>query len=287
MQYFSDLFKYPILLHALYASMLASAACGVLGAYVVARRSSYMVGAVSHSLLGGIGLARFCQAVLGLAFFTPMCGAVMASLVVSAVITAMSANGKGRVDAILSAIWTVGVAIGVCFVAAIPGYAEDLNSYLFGNIMLVSGADLRFMAALDAFILPAAWLFHSRLVAYCFHEEGLELRGVSTFGISLLLNVLVGLAVVLLSQTVGIVMVLALMVLPAATAARISRRLHWIMLMGAFLCFLACLAGMAISYAKDWPSGAVIILVTAIAYAIVATAAWCAARLRARRVERF
>ena len=268
MQFFIDAISYDFLQRALLAALLASAACGVLGAYIVARRNSYMLGAVSHSLLGGIGLALFCQQVLHLAFFTPFCGSILAALAVSTAITFLTTRKKVREDTVLSAVWTAGVAVGLCFVAAIPGYSVDLNSYLFGNILMVSPTELWLMLLLDALILPLTFLFHSRFLAYCFNEEGLALRGISTLRTAWLLNILTGLAIVLLSQTVGIVMVLALMVLPTAASARISRTLPQIMLLGTLFCLVSCLAGMAVSYTPEWPVGAVIILVAGFIYLV-------------------
>lgn len=284
MQFFHDIFVYDFLRRALLASILVSASCGVLGAYVVARRGSYMVGAVSHSLLGGIGLARYCQAVLGLAFFTPGLGAVLAAVIVSSLVSILSIRGRFSQDTLLSAVWTVGVAAGLCFITAIPGYAEDLNSYLFGNILLVSRDDLMLTLALDVIILPVAWLFHNRFLALCFHEEGLALRGISPFVTSLMLNILTGLAVVMLSQVVGVVMVLALMVLPASTATLFARGMRFTMLAGGAICLFACLAGMAISYSPNWPTGAIIILTAATIYATTAAATTALKRLRTHNV---
>ena len=150
MQFFHDLFKLEFLRCAFFAALLASAACGVLGSYVVARRSSFMVGAVSHSLLGGIGLARYACVVFGMTFLTPMAGAILAAVIASLTITIFTSRKTSREDTLLSAIWTAGVALGICFIKALPGYAEDLNSYLFGNILLVSKTELYMTLALDA-----------------------------------------------------------------------------------------------------------------------------------------
>ena len=284
MQFFIDALSLEFLQRAIFTALLASAACGVLGGYIVARRNSYMLGAVSHSLLGGIGLSLYGQQVLHIAFLTPFLGSVLAALVVSSAITFLTMRKKAREDTVLSAIWTAGVAIGLCAVAAIPGYAVDLNAYLFGNILMVSKAELWMMVGLDALILSLTWLYHCRFLAYCFNEEGLGLRGVSTFRTAWLLNVLTGLAIVLLAQTVGIVMVLALMVLPSASAARIAHTLPQIMLLGAVFCVIACLAGMAISYTPEWPAGAIIILVACLIY--LATTLAAALQEAARRKDK-
>jgi len=270
MNFLLALWEYDFLRRALLAALLSSVVCGVLGSYIVIRRGSYMVGAVSHSMLGGIGLARWCQVVCGLAWFTPILGAVLTTVLVSCLLSCLVGKGNAREDTVLSAIWTAGVALGLCFIAWIPGYAEDLNSYLFGNILLVGKGDLLVMLVLAAILLVASRLFHTRFLALCFQGEVLSLRGISPMWTGLVLNLLVGLAVVVLSQMVGIVMVLALLVLPAAAAARVSGRLSRMMVLGGVFCFLACFLGMFVSYTWNIPAGAVIILCSTAFYLLVA-----------------
>ena len=281
MHIFQNILQYPFLIFALIAALLASAACGVLGSYVVARRSSFMVGAVSHSLLGGIGLARYANVVLGLAFLTPMAGAIIAAVIASLSITIFTSRKSSREDTLLSAIWTAGVALGICFIKAIPGYAEDLNSYLFGNILLTPPNAILMMLLLDIVILPTAFLFHTRFLALCFNEETLTLRGISVFRIGLLLNILTGLAIVLLSQVVGTVMVLALMILPSAAAYKIKSSMPSIMLLSFLFCLISCTSGIAFSYFLDWPASATIILVATIIFCLAA--AFSALRTARRR----
>ena len=286
MLFFKDILHYPFLQFALLAALLASAACGVLGSYVVARRSSFMVGAVSHSLLGGIGLARYANVVLGLAFLTPMTGSIIASVIASLAITVFTARKSSREDTLLSAVWTAGVALGICFITAIPGYAEDLNSYLFGNILLTTPNNLLMMLVLDLLILPITWLFHTRFLALCFNEETLTLRGISVFRTGLLLNLLTGLAIVLLSQVVGTVMVLALMILPSAAAYRLRHTMPSIMLLSFLFCLISCVSGMALSYTFDWPASATIILIaTAIFILAAAFSVMCATMRRRKKPE--
>lgn len=261
-----DLLEFGYLRCTLAALLLASVACGVVGGYVVARRQSYMIGAVSHSLLGGVGLARYLQVVHALTWFTPILGAVLAAICASVAITLLTLRARARLDAVLSAVWTLGVALGISFISLTPGYAEDLNSYLFGSILLVSPADLAVMAALDLFIVVCAFLLHSRLLAYCFHPETLELRGLSATGTALLLNLLIALTVVLLAQVVGIVLVLVLLVLPAATVSALSHRLSNIMALAGVLTLALSLAGLTISYQYDLPAGATIVELTVAAF---------------------
>lgn len=284
MSFLQAVLEYDFLQRALVAALLSSVICGVLGSYIVMRRGSYMVGAFSHSLLGGIGLARWCQVVCGIAWFTPMVGSVLTTVLVSCLLTWLTVCGDSREDAVLSGIWTAGVAIGLCFVAWIPGYAEDLNSYLFGNILLVSRADLWTMLGLGAILLPVSWLFHSRFLVFCFHRESLYLRGVSPTWIAFVLNLLIGLAVVVLSQMVGIVMVLALLVLPTAAASKLTSRLARMMLFGAVFCFISCLVGMIASYTWNIPAGAIIILCSTLLYLLVwmISRLWSSVRFRSK-----
>ena len=270
MQFISDIFKYDFLQRSLLAALLASIACGILGAYSLVRRNSYMTGAVSHSLLGGIGLARYLCVCAGLSFATPILGATLSAIVASVIITVLPNLKKVRTDTVLSGVWTVSVALGICLVAAIPGYAEDLNSYLFGNILLISNADLLFMAGLDLLIVLSFLAFRTRFIAFCFQREMLTLRGISPFWTELLLNLLSALAIVLLVQLAGIVMALALFTLPIAAAAHLCKKLNSIMLVGGIFCLASTTLGLAISYAPEWHTGAVTIIVAAAIYVITA-----------------
>jgi zinc transport system permease protein len=257
------------------AVVLASVACGVMGSYVVARRCSYMVGAVSHSLLGGIGLALLCQRRLGMDWFTPLWGALLAALLAAVLISVFSLRGQRREDTMLSAIWALGMALGLSCIFAMPGYPVNLNSYLFGNILLVTPQDLKIMAVLDVIILVLVWLFHTRFLCLCFHEEGLRLRGVNADLFLLLLNLLLALTVVMLAQIAGVILCLALMILPSATAAIFCHRLPAIMLLGGIFCLLSSLAGLMLSYAFNLPTGATIVEISGGIYLLTVLGAAC------------
>lgn len=246
--FFQDLLSSPLLQRSVAAMALAAVACGIVGCYVVLKRDSYAVGAISHSLLGGVGAALFLSAKYGLAWLTPWLGALVAALLVAVVITLMTVRWKMRADTVLSAIWAVGMALGISFVTATPGYPPDLNSYLFGSILIISPMDLWMTAVLDAVILMVALLWHQRFVALAFHAEILSLRGISLGGVQLAMQLLVALTVVILSQLVGIVLCMALLILPVATASVFSRRIPVIMVLSAILCFLCSFVGVAVSY---------------------------------------
>jgi zinc transport system permease protein len=273
--FFQDLISgSPLLLRSLAAMLLASIACGIIGCHVVLRRESYTVGAVSHSLLGGIGAALYLSSVCGWQWLTPAMGALAAALLAAVAITLCTTVGKLRHDAVLSAVWALGTALGISFVTAIPGYPPDMESYLFGSILLIAPADLALMALLDVIIIGASLLFHNRFTALAFNPEILRLQGLSPAWTQFLLQLLTAMTVVLLSQVVGIILCMALLILPAASAACFARRIPGIMLSAAVICFLAACAGVILSYDRVGgillSPGATIIEVTGVVYMVSA-----------------
>ena len=159
LQFAAHVNQYVFLQYALAASLLASVACGIVGSYVVVRRRTYIAGAISHCLLGGMGAARYLQTVHGVQWLTPLLGATLAALIAAALISIITHYGRQREDTVLSAVWAIGMAIGISFISCTPGYNEDLMSYLFGNILMLARSDLWLMALLNLVVLVAAVLF--------------------------------------------------------------------------------------------------------------------------------
>ena len=275
-QFFEHLGRYSFLQYAVAAGALASVASGIVGTYVVARRRTYIAGAISHCVLGGMGAAGYLQLKHGVTWLTPLVGATLAALLAALAIAVVTLYGKQREDTVLSAVWAIGMAVGVSFIAATPGYNEDLMSYLFGNILMVGRRDLWLMAGLNVAVVSVTLLFYNRFLVISFHEELARMRGISVPLYSVLLLVLTALTVVLLVQVVGIVMVIALLTLPAATAAQLTRRLSHVMLAAIALSMFFTLAGIAISYGPELPAGATIVELAGGTYLLVliGRAAW-------------
>ncbi len=261
--------RYEFLRSALLAGLLASIACGVVGSYVVTRRISYIAGGIAHCILGGMGLARYLNVVHGWRWLTPLQGAVAAALLAAGVIGFVSLRARQREDTVIGAVWAIGMAVGVLFISRTPGYNEDLMSYLFGNILMVPARDLWLIAGLDVLVVAVGLLFYHQLVALCFDEEFARIRGLRVDAYYLVLLGLTALTVVLLSAVVGIVMVIALLTLPAAIAGQFSRTLWQMMLVATALSVLFTTAGLALSYGPDLPAGATIIVLAGAAYLLV------------------
>ncbi|MFU8818106.1 MAG: metal ABC transporter permease [Desulfurivibrio sp.] len=255
----------PFFRYAFLVGALASISFGVVGTYVVARRISYLAGAIAHCVLGGIGAGLYLRHKVGIAWFDPIYGAIIAALLAALIIGLVSIHAKQREDTVIGALWATGMAIGLLFIAKTPGYVEPM-SYLFGNILLISQTDLWLVIGLDLLVVGIVMLCYNQLLAVSFDEEFARLRGLNTELYTLLLLLLTALTVVLLVRVVGIVMVIALLTLPAAVAGTFARTL-WQMMLGATLCCLLFVTfGLALSFNHDLPSGPVIILVAALAY---------------------
>lgn len=262
--------QHAFLQYAVLTGLLASLACGVIGSYVVARRITYLAGAVAHSVLGGMGAARYLQVVHGLDWLSPLYGAIFAALLAAGVMGLVSLKARQREDTVIGAIWAVGMAVGILFIASTPGYSVDLMGYLFGNILMVTPADLLVLAVLDAVVVGLGLIFYKQLLAVCFDEEFAATRGLPVAGLYLLLLGLTALTVVLLVSVVGIVLVIALLTLPAAIAGAMARRLSMIMLLAVLVSMVLTSGGLALSYGPDWPAGATIAALAGAAYLVAA-----------------
>ncbi len=266
--FLTDLPHYPFLQYALLTGLLASIACGIIGSYVVTKRITYIAGSIAHTVLGGLGAARYCQTVHGWEWFHPLYGAVLAALLAAVIIGLVSMRARQREDTVIGALWAMGMAAGVLFISRTPGYGEDLMSYLFGSILMVSPGDLWMIAGLDLLVVSAGILFYNRFLALCFDEEFARLRGVRVEFYYLLLLCLTALTVVLLVTVVGIVMVIALLTLPAAVAGELTRRMWQMMLLAAGLAVLFTTTGLAVSYGPDLPAGAMTIVIAGLTYMV-------------------
>lgn len=258
---FIDALRSSVLLqNAMLAGVMASIACGVVGSYVVVRRITYLAGGVAHCTLGGMGAARYLQVVYGVDVIRPLHGALVAALVAALIIGWVSLRAKQREDTVISALWAIGMAVGVLFIARTPGAYEDLMSYLFGNILLVSRSDLYVIGALDLLVVGLGILFYNKFLAVCFDQEFARLRGVSVEFYFLLLLCLTALTVVVLVTVVGLVMVIALLSLPVAVAGQFVSRLWQVMVVAVLISIGLTAGGQAVSYGPDLPPGATTIV---------------------------
>lgn len=263
----------PFFRYALITGVLASIPFGIIGTFVVVRRISYIAGAISHCILGGVGAGLYIQKALGISWFGPLEGAVVVALLSAIILTFIGLMAKQREDSVIGALWAAGMAAGLLFIARTPGY-NDPMSYLFGNILLISEHDIYLIIVLDIFVLSLVAFFYNKFIAICFDEEFAGLRGIPTHWYYLLLLCLTALTIVLLVRIVGIVMVIALLTLPAAIAGNFVDNIRSIMVLSTLLCASFIVTGLGVSYTLDLPSGPIIIVIAAIFYLLVVIGAY-------------
>jgi len=272
----------PFVRNALAAGLLSAVLFGTLGAVVTVKRIAGLAGAISHAVLGGIGMALFLSAAGIVPGLPPMVGAMVFAVLAAAVIGLVSLKAKQREDTVINAVWAIGMSIGVLFIAKTPGYADPM-SYLFGNILLISAKDLVLLAVLDLVVVFLAWRFYPQIEASAFDEEFARVRGVRTDLVFLIILAVTAVAVVLLQTFVGIVMVIAMLTLPSGTAGFTSKNLAGMMVLGTILSAVFTVSGLAASWSFDMPAGAmVVVLAGAVFLAVSALAAIKASSRRTR-----
>lgn len=245
----------PIFWPALMAALFASVVSGVMGSFVIIRRMSSIAGSISHALLGGLGICLWAERVLGL-FCPPLLGAMAAALLAAFIITYLKQHHKEREDAAISAVWSIGMAIGLVFISKTPGYNVELLNYLVGNILWSSPEDALWLLVLAVTIcLFIAALFRP-LVALCFDEEQAKLQGVPTSKLDYALTALVAITVVFLMSVVGAILVIAMLTLPAMSGGLLSKRFSSMIFFAIGCSAIAFLIGFLASYHLDWPLGA-------------------------------
>ncbi|MCL1835992.1 MAG: metal ABC transporter permease [Treponema sp.] len=260
--FFDILFSadFPFLRNALFAGLLSSVLFGTIGAVVTVRRIASLAGAVSHAVLGGIGLALYLSASGILPGLPPIAGALVFAILSAVIIGFVSLRAKQREDTAISAIWAIGMSLGVLFMAKTPGYT-DPATWLFGNILLISGRDLLLLAILDILVLFLAWRFYAQIEAASFDAEFARIRGVRLDALFMILLAITAVAIVLLQTFVGIIMVIAMLALPSGCAGVFSRSLGGMMLLSCVFSAAFSVCGVAAGWVFDLPVGAVTVII--------------------------
>lgn len=266
--FFEALYTNPLLFSAIIAGLAASIVSGIIGSYVVVKRIVFISGSISHSVLAGIGLSLWLERAKGISWISPLYGAIVAAVLSAWIIGWIYLYYRQREDTVIAALWTIGMAIGVLFISQTPGSNVELANFLVGNILWISNTDLAILFTMDLLVLGIVLCLHKRFLAICFDEEQARLQGVPVNALYMLLLVLTSVAIVLLIQVVGIVLVMTMLTIPAAIANLFTTSLSRMMIIATILSAVFCVSGTALAFHLDWPGGATIALLAGIAYVI-------------------
>jgi zinc transport system permease protein len=234
-----------------------SISCGIIGSFIVFKRLVFLSSGIAHSSFGGVGLGYL----LGI---NPLLMALPFSLGVGGLLAFLSRRFHLDEDSGIGVIWTFGMALGVLFMSFTGENTPGLPETLFGSIQSITALDIILMAVLNLIILVLVGLFFKEFVAISYDEEFAQSRGLPVTTLYTTLILLIALSVVVLVQSVGILMIIALLSIPVLTAKRFTVSLLGIMALSILFTFLANIIGIFLALSADLPSGAMIVL-TAIA----------------------
>lgn len=248
--------------NALLAALLASIACGIIGSYIVSRRIVFISGGITHASFGGIGMGYY----LG---FDPIFGAVIFGILSALGIEFFTKKADLREDSAIAMLWALGMALGIIFIFLTPGYAPNLMSYLFGNILTVSVTDLIFLLLLTIFIAGFFLFFYRMILFVAFDEEFALTNNAPVRLFNAILISLVALTIVLNIRVVGIILVMSLLTIPQAIANLFTRRFDHMIGYSIAFGFTGSVIGLVFSYIGDIPSGAAIIFSLVVLWGVI------------------
>ncbi len=256
------LFSFEFFRNAFLAALMASVTCGIIGTYIVSRRIVFISGGITHASFGGIGMGYFFG-------FNPILGAIGFGILSALGIELFTKKADLREDSAIAMLWSLGMALGVIFIFLTPGYAPNLMSYLFGNILTVSKGDLLFLLFLSVFVIGFFLTFYRMIIFVSFDEEFALTNNAPVRLFNSLLISLVALTIVLNIRVVGIILVMSLLTIPQAIANLFTKRFDIMMFYSIAFAFLGSVTGLALSYIYDIPSGAAIIFTLVVLYGII------------------
>lgn len=257
----ADILSYSFIQNALIAALLSGLSCGIIGTYIVTRRLVFLSGGITHSSLGGIGIAYW-------AGLNTTAGALVFAVISAFGIDYLGSKGKLREDTAIGILWSLGMAIGVLFIFLTPGYAPNLMSFLFGNLLLTPSAYLVWLGAFDAVLVLIFALFYRIIFYTALDSSYAASQRTRTRAINLAMLILISVAIVLNIKTIGIVLLISMLTIPTAIAAVFFNRFAVIMAWASVIAITSTVAGLVLSYAYDIPSAAVSVIFLAALFVI-------------------
>lgn len=256
-----DALRFEFMQNALAAALLASVALGIVGAFVVVNRQVFISGGIAHAAYGGIGIGVFFG-------FSPTLGALIFSAVAALLMGMVQRLARQRADTVIGVMWAVGMATGIVFIDRTPGYKADLMSFLFGSILAVPRSELAFMIVLDIIVVIFVSLYYRPLLAISFDQTFARVRNLPVLAQQLAVLLVVAITVVLLMRVVGLILVIAMLTMPAALSSQYVSTLKSMMVSSIVVGALFMVAGLWIAFEANLTSGATIILVSASGFAV-------------------
>ena len=257
-----NILHYTFFQNALLGSLLASIVCGFIGTYIVTRRLVFISGGITHASFGGIGLGVF----LG---FNPIVSAMLFAIFSACGIQWMSHRSDAREDSAIALFWTFGMSVGIICCFLTPGFMPDLPSFLFGNILTISRGDLLLLAVLSLLLLAIFTLLFRPILSVAFDPCFARSQKLPVSAIEYMMMILIAMTIVSTLRMVGVVLAISLLTIPQMTANLFTYSYKRIIVYSILVGWVDCLLGLTFGYLLNIPSGAAIIFVSIIIYALL------------------
>ncbi len=255
-----ELLEYAFFRNALAGVALISVACAVIGVYVVTRRMVFIAGGITHTCFGGLGLGYFMG-------WNPLATAAAFAVAGSLGVDAM-ARWRVRQDSAIAVVWALGMALGILFVFLTPGYVPELNSFLFGNVLNITRADLWAFAIFSILAVGIYVAFGKVIMAVSFDEDFARTRYLPVRLVNTMMMVLVAVGIVLTIKMIGVMLLMSLLSIPQLVAERLTRSYIRMMLISGLVSLAGCIGGLWLSVIIDVPASAVIVILLVGFYAL-------------------
>jgi manganese/iron transport system permease protein len=255
-------FAHAFMQRALIEVILMGAVTGAIGTYIVLRGLSFIGDALSHAIFPGVVIAFL----LGRSVFL---GALAFGLLTSASIVVLATTRRVKEDSAIGVLFAGSFALGVVLISTTRNYSRDLAAFLFGNVLGVTAADIALSATVGGLVLLLLVLFHKELLLVAFDREAAQAMGVPVFWVNLLLLAMVSLTIVVSLSAVGNILVVAMLVTPAAAARLLTDRLPAMLGLSAAIGAMSGVVGLMVSYHANVAAGGTIVLVATGVFGLV------------------
>lgn len=248
-----ELLKYDFFQNALISTILISICCGLVGTYIVAKRMVFISGGITHASFGGLGLSYY----LGL---SPMIGATVFAQLAALGILFLGENKKFREDSLIGIFWSAGMAIGILFIYLTPGYAPNLISYLFGNILTVTTGQIILTSILSLTVVLFFAYFYRPLFYIAFDKEYSKTHHVHVNILDIAITIIIALCIVVCLKLAGIILIISYLTIPQAIAGLFYKNFSQQLVASSLISMVGSVAGLFIAASLQTPTGATIVV---------------------------
>jgi len=256
---FFEVIQQPFMLRAIYGGVIVAILCALLGVFMTLKKESFMADAVAHASLAGVALAFLIA-------FEPVLIAIVVAVSMSIGFTYFKKNSKIAPDSIIGMLYSFLFAIGIILINLSHKYQPELATYLFGSILSVTWHDIFYSLIVFVITILFVWKYFPKLLYLTFDKEAAYIRGVKIEALEYLINILTSITIIISIKVVGIILVTALLIIPATTAKLIARNFKEMIPISIVQSLLSTIIGITASYYLNVPTGASIVVVSGLLF---------------------